>query len=284
MRVHSPPEFKQAAWDEVRRIIREEEPQRPSMRLSSAQTLPSLAAGRHTEPAQLTKLVRSELDWIVMKALEKDRARRYETANGFATDVLRYLSGEPVVAAPPSANYRLRKFAQKHQAALTTTVTIGLLLVAGAGISTWLAVRAMKAESLALSRLNDVQAEQRKTEEVLTASQASEQKAIAAQAAEKFASEAEATARAVESEQRSLAEQQRDEAQRLQQEAVTRSTQLQQLTEEQRRTIHASDMNLIRIEAQRGNLQRMREILMDQLPIHGEQDLRGFEWNYWYAT
>src|SRR5439155_2912329 len=85
--------LRQAAWDEVRRIIREEEPPRPSTRLSSAHTLPSLAAGRHTEPAKLTKLVRGELDWIVMKALEKDRARRYETANGFAMDSQRHLAG-----------------------------------------------------------------------------------------------------------------------------------------------------------------------------------------------
>ena len=77
--------FKEAAWDEIRRIIREEEPPRPSMRLSSSKMLPSLAAGRQTEPARLTKLVRGELDWIVMKALEKDRTRRYETANGLAT-------------------------------------------------------------------------------------------------------------------------------------------------------------------------------------------------------
>ena len=91
--------FKEAAWDEIRRIIREEEPPRPSMRLSSSQALPSLAAGRQTEPAQLTKLVRGELDWIVMKALEKDRTRRYETANGFALDIQRYLAGEPVLAA-----------------------------------------------------------------------------------------------------------------------------------------------------------------------------------------
>ena len=94
--------FKQAAWDEMRRMIREEDPPRPSLRLSSAETLPSVAAGRHTEPARLTRLVRGELDWIVMKALEKDRTRRYETANGFAADVLRYLSGEPVMAAPPA--------------------------------------------------------------------------------------------------------------------------------------------------------------------------------------
>src|SRR6185295_8821487 len=75
--------FQEAAWDEICRIIREEEPPRPSARLSSTDTLPSLAVHRRTEPLTLTKLVRGELDWIVMKALEKDRSRRYETANGF---------------------------------------------------------------------------------------------------------------------------------------------------------------------------------------------------------
>src|SRR5208282_503329 len=138
--------FKQAAWDEIRRIIREEEPPRPSMRLSSSDALPSLAAGRQMEPARLTKLVRGELDWIVMKSLEKDRTRRYETANGFAMDIERYLAGEPVLAAPPSARYRLRKFARKHQAALTTGAALALLLVMGVAVSTWQAVRATRAE------------------------------------------------------------------------------------------------------------------------------------------
>ena len=138
--------FKQAAWEEIKRIIREEDPPRPSLRLSSVQTLPSLAAGRQTEPSRLTKLVRGELDWIVMKALEKDRSRRYETANGFAADILRHLSGEPVLAAPPTARYRLQKFARKHRAALTTAATIVLLLVTGVALSTWQAVRATRAE------------------------------------------------------------------------------------------------------------------------------------------
>ena len=80
--------FKQAAYDEIRRIIREEEPPKPSTRLSeSKDSLPSISAQRQTEPAKLTKLVRGELDWIVMKCLEKDRSRRYETANRFAMDV-----------------------------------------------------------------------------------------------------------------------------------------------------------------------------------------------------
>ncbi len=155
--------FKEAAWDEVRRIIREEEPPRPSLRLSSAQTLPSLAAGRHTEPAQLTKLVRGELDWIVMKALDKDRTRRYETANGFAADVSRYLAGEPVLAAPPSANYRLRKFAQKNRTVLTTAAVIAMLFVTGTAVSVWQAVRATNASiaadrSAQEARANEVKA------------------------------------------------------------------------------------------------------------------------------
>jgi serine/threonine protein kinase/tetratricopeptide (TPR) repeat protein len=141
--------FKEAAWDEVRRIIREEEPPRPSTRLSSSALLPSVAAGRQAEPTRLTKLVRGELDWIVMKALEKDRRRRYETANGFAMDVQRFLAGESVLAVPPSTGYRLRKLAGKHRAALTTAVAIGFLLVAGIAASTWQAVRATRAEAAA---------------------------------------------------------------------------------------------------------------------------------------
>jgi serine/threonine protein kinase/WD40 repeat protein len=138
--------FKEAAWDEIKRIIREEEAPRPSTRLSSSNTLASLAAGRQIEPAKLTKLVRGELDWIVMKSLEKDRTRRYETANGFAMDIQRYLSGEPVLAVPPSASYRLRKFARKHRAGLTTAAAITLLLLTGVAVSSWQAVRATRAE------------------------------------------------------------------------------------------------------------------------------------------
>ena len=97
------------------RIIREEEPPKPSTRLSSSDTLPSVAANRHTEPARLSKDVRGELDWIVMKALEKDRNRRYETASGFAADIERHLHDEPVEAGPPSAAYRFRKFAKRNK-------------------------------------------------------------------------------------------------------------------------------------------------------------------------
>ena len=105
--------LREAGYAEILRQIKEEEPPKPSTRLSdSSERLPSISAQRHTEPARLTRLVRGELDWIVMKALEKDRTRRYETANGFARDIARYLAGDPVEAGPPSATYKLRKLAQ----------------------------------------------------------------------------------------------------------------------------------------------------------------------------
>ena len=104
--------------DEMLRLIKEEEPPRPSARLSSSNNLPKIAAARNTEPGRLSGIVRGELDWIVMKCLEKDRTRRYETANGLARDIQRYLADEPVEACPPGAGYRLRKFAHKYRTPL----------------------------------------------------------------------------------------------------------------------------------------------------------------------
>src|SRR3954465_9359539 len=143
--------LKEAMWDEVRRLIREEEPPRPSTRLSTSNALASLAAQRQTEPAKLSRLVRGELDWIVLKALEKDRNRRYETANGLAMDVQRHRADEPVLACPPSAGYKLRKFARKHRAGLTATARCAGLIVGGAVVTAWQAVRATRAEQLALA-------------------------------------------------------------------------------------------------------------------------------------
>ena len=106
--------------------------------------------------------MRGELDWIVMKCLEKDRNRRYETANGFAADVQRYLDDEPVQACPPSAWYRFRKFARRNRAALTAVALVLVALVAGSVISTWQAVRANRAEKDAVSQRDlALQAEER---------------------------------------------------------------------------------------------------------------------------
>jgi len=143
--------MRDAALDELLRIIREEKPPQPSTKLSGSATLPSIAANRRTEPARLSVLVRGELDWIVMKALEKDRNRRYETANGFAQDIQRYLSDEAVLACPPSADYRFRKFARKHKALLATTALVSAALVLGLIGTTWQAIRATRAEQLAVA-------------------------------------------------------------------------------------------------------------------------------------
>jgi tetratricopeptide (TPR) repeat protein len=139
----SPPfsrrELEKAGLLEMLRVIREQEPTKPSARLGTADRLQILAANRGTEAAKLTRLVRGELDWIVMKALEKDRGRRYETANGFAMDVQRYLADEPVLACPPSAGYRLRKFARRNKRALATAALLGAVLLVVAGIFGWMA-------------------------------------------------------------------------------------------------------------------------------------------------
>src|SRR5262249_51576473 len=127
-----------AAYDEIRRIIREEEPPKPSTRLSELKdTLPSISAQRQTEPAKLTRLVRGELDWIVMKALEKDRTRRYETASAFAADVHRYLADEPVQASPPSRWYRFGKFARRHKGRLAVAAGVFLAVAVMAATIGW---------------------------------------------------------------------------------------------------------------------------------------------------
>ena len=116
---------------EILRIVREVEAQRPSAKLSTIDTLPSVAANRGTEPDKLSKLMKGELDWVVMKALEKDRTRRYDTANGLARDIQRYLADEVVEARPPSTGYRLKKFVRRHKGQVIAASVVLLALVGG---------------------------------------------------------------------------------------------------------------------------------------------------------
>src|SRR3954447_9937512 len=142
--------MKEAAYGEILRMIKEEEPPRPSTRLSdSGEALASISALRKTEPAKLTKLVKGELDWIVMKTLEKDRNRRYETASGLAHDIERYLHDEPVQACPPSAGYRIKKFWRRNQGPLTAAAVVRLCRVGAIVGTSWGLVRAVQAETAA---------------------------------------------------------------------------------------------------------------------------------------
>jgi WD40 repeat protein/serine/threonine protein kinase len=176
-----PDRLGQAALDEVLRLIREEEPPKPSTRLSqSGEALAGISARRRTEPAKLAGVVRGELDWIVMRALEKERARRYDTANALARDLQRYLADETVEACPPSAGYRLRKFARRHSrgvtiAALATAFTV-LSLV---GLTAF-AVQAARARAVA-ARERDaaLQSEEKALDSQLLAQQESKAARVA---------------------------------------------------------------------------------------------------------
>src|SRR5262249_25493881 len=143
----------------------EEEPTKPSAKLSTAEGLPTLAANRGTEPAKLTKFVRGELDWIVLKALEKDRNRRYESASALAADVERFLRDEPVHACPPSAGYRLRKFVRRHRGRLAVAAGVFLAVTVMAASIGWVvrdrAARQAEAEQTEAARRANVQGQVR---------------------------------------------------------------------------------------------------------------------------
>jgi serine/threonine protein kinase/tetratricopeptide (TPR) repeat protein len=154
-----------ALYGEIQRMIREVEPPRPSTRLSeSRDTLLKIAAHRRVEPKRLSTMLRGELDWIVMKSLEKDRARRYETANGLAMDIRRYLSGEAVLAAPPSAAYRMRKFVRRHRVMVAGASAVSAALLLGAIAFAWQAREANHQRDLA-NQSRGEEIEQRKVAE-----------------------------------------------------------------------------------------------------------------------
>ncbi len=172
-------ELRSAAYAEVQRIIREVEPPKPSTRLSETETLGDVAAHRRTEPGRLGAIVRGDLDWIVMRALDKDRTRRYDTPSAFAADIERYVAGEPVDAVPPSTGYRLRKFVRRNRGLVASGGALAAVLLLG-----------VLGTSVGMVRANWARAEEREQRET-------------AQENARRASEAEraATARAAELEQ-----------------------------------------------------------------------------------
>jgi serine/threonine protein kinase len=149
-----PKELRSKAFAELQRFIREVEPPNPSMRLSTmTDTLPSVAAHRSIEPRKLASTIRGELDWIVMKCLEKDRNRRYETPSSLASDIEHYLHDEPVQACPPSALYRLRKYARRNKVAIAFIAVLAAASVF-LGLSNIALKRERDAKTLALARAN----------------------------------------------------------------------------------------------------------------------------------
>jgi serine/threonine protein kinase/WD40 repeat protein len=151
--------FAEVGHDEMRRIIREEEPPKPSTRLSTlGKTLTAVSAQRQADPRRLSRLVRGELDWIVMKALEKDRNQRYESTSAFAADVQRYLDDEPVQACPPSLGYRLRKLVRRHRGPVLAASLVVLALVGGIVGTTRGMIHATDARGVAVHETEQKQA------------------------------------------------------------------------------------------------------------------------------
>jgi len=149
-------QLQEAVYNEILRLIKEVEPPRPSTRLSGSTSLAGIAAQRGLDPRQLCRFLVGDLDWIVMKALEKERTRRYETANGLARDVERFLNEEPVEARPPGTAYRFRKFIRKHRLQVIAAGAIACALIIGMIGTSWGLFRAWAAENRTIAALGEV--------------------------------------------------------------------------------------------------------------------------------
>jgi serine/threonine protein kinase len=161
-------ELIQSGLDEMRRTIREKEPPRPSTRLSTMvdADLTAIAKNQGAEPPKLLHFIRGDLDWVVMKALEKDRTRRFESASGFALDIQRFLKNEPVEARPPSRLYRFQKFARRNQTILVAATAVFAALVLGLAVSLYLFVQERRAVRSAREALDRAVAAERKQSEL----------------------------------------------------------------------------------------------------------------------
>jgi serine/threonine protein kinase/WD40 repeat protein len=250
-------ELLRVGLDEMRRIIREREPVRPSTRLTQELARPAVESGaaarpengqatvrrRHGQMQELIGLLRGDLDWIVMKCLEKDRARRYETANGLAMDLKRHLNHEPVVARPPSAAYRFQKLVRRNKLVFLAAGSISAALLIGVVVALWQAGVAIKAKKLADTAARNESDQRQRAEK--SARIALEQSTIAATNALK----------AAENERNA------------------------------NRLLYAADINLAQQALKLNNLGHARRLLDRHRPKAGEEDLRGWEWRYlWQQT
>jgi eukaryotic-like serine/threonine-protein kinase len=183
-----PKELMARGIEEMRRAIREQEPRRPSTRLTTMDKgeLTTTARRRQTDAPKLVHLVRGDLDWIVMKCLEKDRTRRYETANGLAADLLRHLNNEPVVARPPSSAYRFQKMVRRNKLACAAAAAVALALLLGVVASAWEAERAKQSERTATTALAQARAAEKKAVDERSRAEASAKEAKTTLSASEF--------------------------------------------------------------------------------------------------
>jgi eukaryotic-like serine/threonine-protein kinase len=234
-----------AALDEAVRMIRQEEPPRPSLRLSTSATLSEVAASRRIEPTRLRRLVRGELDWIVMKALEKDRTRRYDAAATFAEDIRRYLAHERVTARPPTPGYLMRKFVRRNRG----PVTVGCVLLVSLLLGLGFALQALERESglrSALATRNVEVEDEKKRTGILNAQLTTANERL----------------------------------ETTNQELTAANDQLSENNDRQRRELYKAEMPEALAAYGRGDLDTARDILNRHRPEPGKEDLRGIEWDY----
>jgi hypothetical protein len=248
-----PARVQKAGYDELRRMIREDEPPRPSARISTlGADATTISTHRKTDPARLSQLLQRDLDWIVMKALQKDRTRRYQTASDFARDIERYLHDEPVEARPPSLADRVAKWFRRHRPLVGSAAVFLVLSTIGLAISTLLIAGAYEAKN-----------------HQLTATEKAEQ---FAREQEGIAKQQEATAQkqaTLAREQQRLAQEQKEEAVR--QREISDSN------------LYVAHMRLAQHDWQLGQISRLHEMLDSHIPQPGRPDLRGWEWYYYLS-
>lgn len=228
------------SWDEIKRRLKEEEPQKPSTKLATigADQLTKAAKRRRSEPGNLGTQLKGDLDWIVLKAMEKDRERRYETANAFRLDIQRYLDGDLVNAVAPSLSYRWTKFMKRNRKAVLAGSTLILVLLIATGVSLYSAQHAIEKSEETELALKQLDAEKAETQRALNASQEAERRL-------------------------------RNQAQEL-----TRSR------NEAFRNQYFADISLAEQLLENDNLGRAKTLLDRYVPSHGEEDIRGWEWRY----
>jgi WD40 repeat protein/serine/threonine protein kinase len=237
----------EAGLAELLRIIREEDPPRPSDKVSQMADSAGVAERRRTNPVSLQRQLAGDLNWIAMKALEKDCRRRYASVSEMAADIRRHLEDQPVLAGPPSSLYRVHKFVRRHKLALSTGLLVAVSLVAGTAVATWQA---------GVARSQRARADVKASEAERQARQAEEERRIA-------------------NEQRARAEEQQSLTERQRQQAASQR-------DANRRLLYVAQMNLAAKDWEANNLDRMETLLRNQIPESGEEDLRGFEWYYFW--
>lgn len=235
--------LKRVGFDEMRRLIREQDPPRPSDRVHTlkAEAQSTVSMQRGVDPRTMDRILRGELDWIVMKALEKDRTRRYDSVSAFMADIQRYLNNQAVEACPPSKSYRLRKYARRNKSVLVTASLVVMSLVIGTGVSVWQAVEANQQRRVAEKQGHEAQAQR----------------------------EVAVRERKIADEQRTNAVQERNSA--VQQRKLALSSK------------YNAEIVSGQADWQRGNIGSLHRKLVGHLPVQGEDDRRGWEWYYLYS-